>query len=117
MLQQGIGVDADPATAYRVFENCARSSGDSRAYCQLGIACLQGNGCPEDEALGKAYLDTAAGMGNVLAMYDLGLCYLNGYGCVTDTAIAISWLEKAADNGRIDAINSLGDVYEAQGEF
>lgn len=118
MLQQGVGVDeADPTTAYHIFENAARSTGDSRAYCQLGIACLQGNGCPEDEALGKAYLDTAANLGNTLAMYDLGLCYLNGYGCIADTAMAISWLEKAADNERVDAINTLGDVYEAQGDF
>ena len=95
----------------------ARNYGDNRAYTQLGIACLQGNGCPEDESLGKAYLDTAANMGNVLAMYDLGLCYLNGYGCLVDTALAISWLEKAADNEKIEAINELGDVYEAQGDF
>lgn len=118
MLQRGVGIDqADPATAYKIFENAARNYGDQRAYCQLGIACLQGNGCPEDQVLGKAYLDTAANLGNVLAMYDLGLCYLNGYGCVPDTAIAISWLEKAADNESIDAINTLGDVYEAQGDF
>ena len=118
MLQQGIGTDeADPATAYRIFENTARNYGDQRAYCQMGIACLQGNGCPEDEALGKAYLDTAANMGNVLAMHTLGLCYLNGYGCVPDTNAAIAWLERAADNEKIESINALGDVYEAKGDF
>lgn len=118
MLQQGIGTkEADPATAYRIFENTARNYGDQRAYCQLGIACLQGNGCPEDEALGKAYLDTAANMGNVLAMHTLGLCYLNGYGCVPDTNAAIAWLERAADNEKIESINALGDVYEAKGDF
>lgn len=118
MLQRGVGTnEADPATAYKIFENAARQFGDHRAYCQLGIACLQGNGCPEDEALGKAYLDTAANLGNTLAMYDLGLCHLNGFGCVPDTALAIAWLEKAADNENIDAINTLGDVYEAQGDF
>ena len=117
-LQRGVGVDeADPKTAYHIFENVARNYGDSRAYTQLGIACLQGNGCPEDESLGKAYLDTAANMGNVLAMYDLALCYLNGYGCRVDTAMAIPWLEKAADNEKIEAINELGDVYEAMGDF
>ena len=117
-LQRGIGMkEADPKSAYQIFENVARNYGDNRAYTQLGIACLQGNGCPEDESLGKAYLDTAANMGNVLAMYDLGLCYLNGYGCLVDTALAISWLEKAADNEKIEAINELGDVYEAQGDF
>ncbi len=118
MLQQGIGTKRpDPATAYRIFENTARNHGDSRAYCQLGIACLQGNGCPEDEALGKAYLDTAAGMGNVLAMHNLGLCLLHGFGCVPDTAAAIAWLEKAADNEKIESINLLGDIYEDRGDF
>lgn len=117
-LQRGIGLkEADPKSAYQIFENVARNYGDERAYTQLGIACLQGNGCPEDESLGKAYLDTAANKGNILAMYDLGLCYLNGYGCRVDTAAAIFWLEKAADNEKIDAINLLGDVYEAQGDF
>ena len=118
MLQRGIGTkEADPATAYRIFENTARNYGDQRAYCQMGIACQQGNGCPEDEALGKAYLDTAANMGNVLAMHTLGLCYLNGYGCVPDTNAAIAWLERAADNEKIESINALGDVYEAKGDF
>ena len=117
-LQRGIGLkEADPKTAYHIFENVARNYGDSRAYTQLGIACLQGNGCPEDESLGKAYLDTAANLGNVLAMYDLGLCYLNGYGCRVDTVAAIPWLEKAADNEKVEAINELGDVYEAMGDF
>ena len=117
-LQRGIGLkEADPKSAYHIFENVARNYGDSRAYTQLGIACLQGNGCPEDESLGKAYLDTAANLGNVLAMYDLGLCYLNGIGCRVDTTAAIPWLEKAADNEKIEAINELGDVYEAMGDF
>ena len=117
-LQRGIGIkEADPKSAYQIFENVANNYGDSRAYTQLGIACLQGNGCPEDESLGKAYLDTAANLGNVLAMYDLALCHLNGYGCRVDTAAAIPWLEKAADNEKIEAINELGDVYEAMGDF
>lgn len=117
-LQQGIGFkEADPKTAYTIFENIANNYHDSRAYQQLGVACLQGNGCTEDESLGKAYLDTAAKMDNIQAMYFLGLCYLNGYGCNADTAAAISWLERAADNENIRAINALGDVYESLEDF
>lgn len=116
-LQEGLGIDADPVTAHQIFENVVRREDNPVAYCQLGIGCLQGVGCPEDEALGKAYLDTAANLGNTLAMYNLGQCYLNGYGCPTDTTQAIFWLEKAADNANINAINAIGDVYEAKGDF
>lgn len=117
-LQQGIGFkEANPKVAYSVFERVAKNYGDSRAYTALGLACLQGNGCPEDEPLAKSYFDTAANMGNVNAMYYLAVCQLNGYGCRIDTASAISWLEQAADNESIRAINALGDVYEDQGDF
>ncbi len=118
MIQNGIGIEEpDPKAAYKIYENTAHNYGDPRAYCQLGIACLQGNGCPEDEALGKAYSDTAANLGSVQAMHILGICYLNGYGCVPDTSLAIAWLEKAADEGKIESINKLGDVYEEMGDF
>lgn len=116
-LQQGIGIDADPKEAYGLFEYAAKEYKSPAAYTQMGIACLQGNGCPEDEVLGRAYFDTAANMGHVLGMHDLALCYLNGYGCRVDTAAAIFWLEKAADEEKIESINELGDVYEAQGDF
>lgn len=117
LVQQGVGTEADPASAYKIWENVIRRTDNPAAYCQLGIACLQGNGCPEDEALGKAYLDTAANLGSTLAMRNLGYCYLSGYGCRVDTTLAVSWLEKAADNGDIRAINSLGDIYEEQEDF
>lgn len=117
MLQQGVATEPDPKTAYRLFERVASQVDHAGAYYQLGMACLQGNGCPEDDNLGKAYLDTAANLGSLRAMYYLGQCYLNGIGCNADTLTAISWLEKAADNEDIDAINTLGGVYEARGEF
>lgn len=116
-LMEGVGIEADQESAYQIFENVVRRVDNPMAYCQLGVACLQGHGCPEDDALGKAYLDTAANLGNTQAMYYLGICYLNGYGCRVDTTAAIFWLEKASDNANINAINALGDVYEAQGDF
>lgn len=116
-LQNGIGIEPDPRQAYQIYENLVNNTHDARAYTQLGAACLSGIGCPEDEVLGRAYLDTAANMGNVIAMYNLGICHLNGYGCRIDTTTAIYWLEQAADNESVKAINELGDVYEAQGDF
>ena len=116
-VQNGIGIEEDPETAHTIFGNIVRNYGDPRAYYQLGLAEVQGNGCPEDEALGKSHLDTAANLGNTAAMCSLAQCYLNGYGCRVDTTLAISWLEKSVDGENTKAINELGDVYEAMGDF
>lgn len=117
-LQEGIGVEeADPKAAYELYQNIANVHKNPRAYGALGLACLQGNGCPEDDNLGKAYLDTAVSLGDQPSTFYLGVCYLSGLGCHADTAAAISWLEKAADDENIRAINTLGDVYLEQGEF
>lgn len=117
-LQNGVGIEEpDPKAAYKLYEEIISKSKDPRAYGALGLACLQGNGCPEDENLGKAYLDTAVSLGHDPSMFYLGACYLSGMGCRADTAMAISWMEKAADNENIRAINALGDIYREQGEF
>ncbi len=117
-LQNGTGFkEAHPKEAYRIWEQIVAGHDHPESYYQLGIACIQGNGCPEDENLGKAYLDTSANLGDEDAMYSLGMCYLNGIGCNIDTTTAIAWLEKSAGNEKIQAINRLGNVYEAQGDF
>ncbi len=117
-LQNGVGIpEPDPKSAYEIYENIAFKSRDPRAYGALGLACLQGNGCPEDATLGKAYLDTAVNLGHEPSIFYLGVCYLNGLGCRVDTATAISWLEKAADNEHIRAINTLGDLYRERGDL
>lgn len=117
-LKEGVGVkEPMPKDAHRLFEAVVRVKDHPGAYYQLGVVTIQGLGCPNDENLGKAYLDTAANLGDVEAMYSLGQCYLNGIGCNVDTNTAIFWLEKSADNAKIQAINKLGDVYQAQGDF
>lgn len=116
-LQNGIGVEEpDPETAYKFLEVARQKGTDEFGYCQLGIALLQGNGCPEDMVLGKKYLDTAAQMGSHLAMLNLGVCYLHGYGCIADTTIALQWLEQAADNGSPKALVMIGDVHQNRDE-
>lgn len=116
--QEGVGIEeADPKAAYKLYQNIASTYKDPRAYGALGLACLQGNGCTEDDNLGKAYLDTAVSLGHRSSIFYLGICHLSGLGCHADTAAAISWLEEAADDEDIRAINTLGDIYLEQGEF
>lgn len=116
-LQSGIGIDEDPAEAYKIMQIARSRVNDPRVYSFLGLACLQGNGCPKDESLGKSYLDTAATLGSESAMYYLGICYMEGYGCDPDTTIALRWLEKAVDAGSTRACNMLGDYYEEREEY
>ena len=114
MLQQGLGCEADPGSAYKIFEQLSRHYNDSRVYTQLGLARLQGNGCMDDMALGKTYLDTAAMLGNAAANYYLAACYLNGYGCEPDTAMAVNCLKTGSELGSSKAANLLGDIYQEQ---
>lgn len=112
-VQQGVGVQADPADAVEMLHYVVRNFGDEEAYESLGLAYLQGVGVIEDEAVGKAYLDTAAHKGRANSQYVLAMCYLNGWGCVVDTNDAIHYLEMAAKQGHIRSINALGDYYES----
>ena len=116
-LIEGLGTEADPESGCELLRRSLAIERNAQAYASLGLATLQGNGCPQDETLAKNYLDTAVSMGHEKSVYYLALCYLNGWGCQPDTAMAISYLERASDNGNIRAINELGDLYEEQEDF
>lgn len=115
-MQEGVGFKkAEPDTAYLFFELAASRFGNAEAYYQMGLARMQGIGCMADEALGKAYLDTAANKGYAAAMYTLGQCYVHGWGCSEDTDLALYWIRKAASLDNVRAINTLAAMY-AEGE-
>lgn len=115
--QQGIGIEADPAGAYNLFQQLAFRTHDARAYTYMGLARLQGNGCKMDETLGKLYLDTAAALGNEKGMYYLAICYMQGYGCDPDSLLSVKWLQESARLGNAEAMNLMGDIYEEQEDF
>ncbi len=117
MMQKGLGCNEDQVAAYQIFERMSYSYNDSRVYLQLALARLRGMGCDEDNMLGKAYLDTAAWMGNALAPYYEGLCYLYGYGCDVDTTIALYWMYRGDALGSDDAASVLGDMFYEQKQF
>lgn len=117
LQQKGLGVDADPVAAYKLWELIVSRSDNSVAYYQMGLARMNGNGCTQNEQLGKRYLDTAAALGNLSAMNALSLCYLNGYGCMPDTSMAIKVLQQSVAAGSYDACNRLGNLYEAREDF
>lgn len=116
-IQDGIGVEADPVEAYKLFEYAAHSFEVADAYSQMGLARLQGNGCKQDEQLGKKYLDTASAMGSSSGKFYLALCYFNGYGCDPDSLMADRLLHESADSGYVRAMNLLGELYENQDDF
>ena len=117
MRQEGLGCEADPVEAYNCFDLIAHRADDPRGYHYMGLARLQGNGCRQDEMLGKLYLDTAAAMGYASSYYLLAICYMQGYGCEPDSAKTISCLEQAVAGGNVQAMNLLGDIYEEEEDF
>ena len=116
-LQEGVGTEPDPEQAYRLLEMVANRTDDSRAYSYMGLARLQGNGCVQNEVLGKQYLDTAAAMGDATGMYYLGLCHLNGYGCEPDSLEGVKWIAASADNKYIKAAVTMGDLLSDQEDY
>ena len=116
MIQEGIGIEANPEQAYQLLEIAAKR-GYGAAYTQIGKARLQGNGCRQDEVLGKLYLDTAASLGHLQGMHLRAICLMQGYGCQPDSLAAVENLMAAADGGYAQSQNYLGDLYEEQEDF
>ena len=116
-MMEGVGLEKDPGQGYAMLEIVSKRVDNAAAYYHLGVARLNGEGCRQNETLGKKYLDTAAALGSLKAMTTLGICYLNGYGCNPDTATAIEWYRKAIEAGSLDACNRLGYLYEAMEEY
>lgn len=115
--QQGIGVEADPEDAYKIFEEAAKEKHSAGAYCQMGLARLQGRGCNEDDVLGKMYLDTAVALGSTQAMFYLGLCYIEGLGCESDSVTAVKWISLSAEAGNLNAVYMMGRIFESQEDY
>lgn len=114
---EGVGIEQNASHGYSLLEAVSQRADNPAAYYHMGVARLNGEGCQQNETLGKRYLDTAAMLGHVKALTTLAICYLNGYGCQPDTAQAISHLHKAVLAGSLDACNRLGYLYEANEDY
>lgn len=107
LLQQA--KQAAPADAFTAYQRAA-TAGSAEAELWLGMAYLAGEEVSADPALGRYWLELAAGHGSHEAEYQLSLQQV-------DREQQIHWLTRAADGGVTKAWFDLGALQHKQGEL
>ena len=107
LLQQA--KQAAPTYAFTGYQRAA-TVGSAEAELWLGKAYLAGEQIPTDPALGRYWLELAAGHGSHEAEYQLSLQQV-------DQKQQVYWLEKAADGGVPKALFKLAELQHKQGEL
>ncbi|USP08333.1 sel1 repeat family protein [Aeromonas dhakensis] len=107
LLQQA--KQAAPANAFTAYQRAA-SAGSAEAELWLGMAYLAGDQVSADPALGRYWLELAAGHGSHEAEYQLSLQQI-------DREQRLHWLTRAADGGVTKAWFDLAALQQEQGEL
>ncbi|MBR7627749.1 SEL1-like repeat protein [Aeromonas popoffii] len=107
LLQQA--KQAAPINAFAAYQRAA-NAGSAEAELWLGMAYLAGEKIAADPALGRYWLELAAGHGSHEAEYQLSLQQV-------DRELQVYWLEKAADGGVTQALFELAELQHKQGEL
>ena len=76
---------------------------DPKSLYVLGLACLHGDGFPQDGAEAARWLSQAGARGHAEAQYELGQMYRLGDTIPKDIQRAVEWYTKAAINGHVEA--------------
>ncbi|HGE8267755.1 TPA: tetratricopeptide repeat protein [Aeromonas hydrophila] len=107
LLQQA--KQAAPTYAFTAYQRAA-TAGSAEAELWLGKAYLAGEQIPTDPALGRYWLELAAGHGSHEAEYQLSLQQVG-------QKQQVYWLEKAAEGGVTQALFELAELQHKQGEL
>lgn len=107
LLQQA--KQAAPTNTFATYQRAA-NAGSAEAELWLGMAYLAGEQVPTDPALGRYWLELAAGHGSHEAEYQLSLQQV-------DRELQIHWLTRAADGGVTKAWFDLAALQQEQGEL
>ena len=86
--------------------------GNAEAQFLLGIAYVNGEGVPQDDAEAVRWFRLAAERGHPPAQFLLGLKYSSGEGIPKDDAEAVRWYRLAAEQGLAAAQSRLGTAYD-----
>ena len=100
---------ASPTHAFATYQRAA-NAGSAEAELWLGMAYLAGEQVSADPALGRYWLELAAGHGSHEAEYQLSLQQV-------DREQQIHWLTRAADGGVPKALFELAELQHKQGEL
>ena len=92
----------------------AAEQGDALAQYFLGIAYVNGEGVPENDAEAARWFRRAAEQGNALAQGSLGIAYADGLGVLKDAVLAHIWLNIASANGQSAVAGEVRDALERE---
>ena len=90
MYRRGLGVAADPAEAFRWYEEAAEK-GDPIGMNGVGFSLREGLGVEKDIGAAVPWLQFAAEFGQPNAMHTLGTLYQRGEGVEQDPVKAYEW--------------------------
>lgn len=111
MLELGLGVDADPAAAMRIYKQAA-AGGNVEALNRVALMSYRGEqGVPQDYSEAARLFELAADQGDRNALFNLGKLYFEGKGVDKDIAAALGFYRRAAAKDHILALNTLGSLY------
>jgi TPR repeat protein len=107
--------ESSPASAVRNAQPVSRfdslrsraEAGDRKAWNELGLMYLNGDGAAQDPAQAAACFHRAADLGSTTAMINLGWCYEHGQGVAENDDSARNWYELAAMRGRAEGRNRV----------
>ncbi len=113
MLELGLGVEADPTSAMRLYRQSAEG-GNVEALNRVALMHYRGEaGAAQDYAEAVRLFGLAAEQGDRNALFNLGKLYFEGKGVEKDPARAIAYYRQAANKDHILALNTLGALYRA----
>ena len=103
---EGLGVEADPATAVEWF-TVASETGHVLAAHNIGNAYRVGRGVPLDPEAAVFWWTLAADQGDAITQLRLGEAYEVGNGVETNLEQAVAWYRQSAERGNADARAAL----------
>ena len=89
-----------------------RNTADAQTTYKRGVAYLNGDGVPRDEAKAASLFYDAADKGSRDAAFQLGKMYQTGTGVAQNDGTALAWFEKSASLGQSEAQLITGQAYQ-----
>jgi TPR repeat protein len=111
MLQEGIGIPAQPVQAVSWYRKAAER-GHTPAQYQLALMYDEGIGIERDQTQARSWYAQAASRGDSDAQCNLAILCLNGQGGSVDLKTAINLLTSASRQGNIAAQATLASCYD-----
>lgn len=108
--EYGMGVEAQPATAFSYYKQAAEK-GNKEAIYRIARCYYFGIGTDEDKKEAYQHFLQVAHEGNMYACYFMGIQLLEGEGIKANPQEGVDWIRKAAESDYAEAQFKLANCY------